>query len=93
MILLGMFAHMSGGYWIKSNRESGEGRYDICLKAKDKNDYSAVIEIKASTDKTREGLKQIEQKEYLRDLESEGYERILKISLGVEGKNVKALVS
>src|SRR6056297_2386792 len=66
MILLGMFAHLTGGYWILSNRESGKGRvefsslknsqltsqsevsHDVCLKAKNKEDYSAVIEIKVN---------------------------------------------
>src|SRR6056297_3359200 len=89
MILLGMFAHLSGGYWIKSNRESGEGRYDILLKAKDRENYSAVIEIKASADKTREGMDQIVEKKYLSELESEGYEKILKLSLGVDRKRVE----
>ena len=91
MILLGIFAHLSGGYWIKSNRESGEDRYDICLKAKDRENYSAVIEIKASADKVQEGMEQIEEKEYLRELESEGYEKILKLSLGVNGKRMEVL--
>jgi len=91
MILLGMFAHLSGGYWIKSNRESGEGRYDILLKAKDRENYSAVIEIKASADKTREGMDQIVEKKYLSELESEGYEKILKLSLGVDRKRVEVL--
>ena len=81
-----MFAHLSGGYWIKSNRESGEGRYDVCLKAKDRENYSAIIEIKPSAEQTDEGMEQIEEKEYLRELESEGYDKILKMSLGVDGK-------
>src|SRR6056297_2740017 len=29
MILLGMFAHLTGGYWILSNRESGKGRVEF----------------------------------------------------------------
>jgi hypothetical protein len=78
MILLGMFTHLSGGYWIKSNRESGEGRYDISLKAKNRENYSAIIEIKPAAEKTDEGMEQIEEKEYLRELESEGYDKILK---------------
>src|SRR6056297_687122 len=94
MILLGMFAHLSGGYWILSNRESGKGRFDLCLKAKNKEDYSAVIEIKAKgTQKAaEEGMNQIEDKEYVQDLVSEGYTRILKISLAVDGKDIEARV-
>jgi hypothetical protein len=94
MILLGMFAHLTGGYWIKSNRESGKGRFDICLKAKDKSDFSAIIEIKSmGTDKAaQDALNQIDEKEYIQELVSEGYSRILKISLAVDGKDVVALV-
>ena len=94
ILLLGMFSHLQGGYWIKSNRESGKGRYDVLLKAKDKDNYSAVIEIKAETSqkKIEEGLEQIERNEYTRELKTEGYTRILKVSLGVDGKDVQALV-
>jgi len=94
MILLGMFAHLTGGYWILSNRESGKGRFDLCLKAKNKEDYSAVIEIKAKgTQKAADdGMVQIEDKMYVQDLESEGYTRILKISLAVDGKDIEARV-
>jgi hypothetical protein len=91
LILLGMLSHLTGGYWIKSNRESGTGRYDICLKAKDKHNYSAVIEIKADPKKVLEGMEQIEQKEYTHELVSEGYKRIMKIALGVDGKVVEGV--
>ncbi|MFW6262680.1 MAG: AAA family ATPase [Thermotogota bacterium] len=95
MILLGMFAHLTGGYWILSNRESGKGRFDVLLKAKNKEDYSAVIEIKPKgTQKAAEdGMKQIEEKEYVQELVSEGYTRILKISLAVDGKDIVARVA
>jgi hypothetical protein len=92
MILLGMFAHLSDGYWIKSNRESGFGRYDILLKAKDKKNFSAVIEIKPSIEKAADGMEQIEEKAYSTELEAEGYTNILKIALGIDGKKVETLV-
>lgn len=94
MILLGMFAHLTGGYWILSNRESGKGRYDVLLKAKNKDEYSAVIEIKPKgTEKAaEEGMNQIEEKLYIQDLVSEGYTKILKISLAVDGKDIEARV-
>jgi hypothetical protein len=94
MILLGMFAHLTEGYWIKSNRESGKGRFDLCLKAKDRNDFSAIIEIKPKgTEKAaQDGMDQIEEKAYVQELVSEGYSNILKISLAVDGKDVVAIV-
>ncbi len=52
--LLGLFAVMSDEYISKSNRESGEGRYDIMLipREKDKNPKGFVFEIKR-TDKQK----------------------------------------
>jgi hypothetical protein len=91
LILLGIFAHLSPAYWVKSNRESGKGRYDICLKAKDKNDFSAIIEIKSSVQKVEDAYDQIVEKEYEQELSSEGYTRIMKIGLGVDGKNIKTV--
>ncbi len=38
-------------------------------------------------------MRQIEEKDYVRELESEGYTRILKGALGVDGKSVAGLVS
>jgi hypothetical protein len=94
MILLGVFAHLTGGYWILSNRESGKGRFDILLKAKNKADYSAVIEIKAkgTQEAADDGMRQIEDKAYVQELISEGYTRILKVSLAVSGKDIEARV-
>jgi hypothetical protein len=92
MILLGMFAHLTEDYWIKSNRESGLGRYDILLKAKDKKNYSTVIEIKSNPSKIKEAMDQIDNKEYIEELISEGYTKIMKVALGVDGKRIDAMV-
>ena len=34
-LILGMTASLYNSYIVKSNRESGEGRYDICLEPRD----------------------------------------------------------
>lgn len=91
LILLGMFSHLSNNYWILSNRESGEGRYDICLKAKDKKHFSAIIEVKASSEKVDDALKQIVDKDYTRELENEGYTNIIRLAIGVDGKDVETV--
>ena len=44
--VLGLLAIIGDDYIIKSNRESGEGRYDILLILHDKTKYGIVIEIK-----------------------------------------------
>ena len=44
--ILGLLAIIGDDYLIKSNGESGEGRYDIMLIPHDKSKYGVVIEIK-----------------------------------------------
>ncbi len=44
---LGLLAILKDDYIIKSNRESGEGRYDIMLIPHDKTAYGIVMEIKS----------------------------------------------
>ncbi len=44
---LGLLTILSNDYIIKSNRESGEGRYDIMLIPYDKNKNGIVIELKS----------------------------------------------
>ena len=44
--ILGLLAIIGDDYIIKSNKESGDGRYDIMLVPHDKSRYGVVIEIK-----------------------------------------------
>jgi len=44
--ILGLLAIIGDDYIIKSNKESGEGRYDIMLIPHDRTKYGIVIEIK-----------------------------------------------
>ncbi len=46
MMMLGMCVCLSNRYYILSNRETGKGRCDIILKAKDKKHTSFVLEFK-----------------------------------------------
>ena len=53
---LGLLAVLSHDYIIKSNKESGDGRYDITLIPHDKSKYGVVIELK-SIEKQKNGEK------------------------------------
>ena len=44
--VLGMLVGLKDSYYVKSNRESGYGRYDIMLEPKDKNGNSFIMEFK-----------------------------------------------
>ena len=98
--VLGMLVGLKDSYYVKSNRESGFGRYDIMLEPKDKNENSFVMEFKVLEDaeeKTIEDTienakKQIKERRYSEDLEERGYTKITKMVFAFKGKEVKMQV-
>ena len=98
--VLGMLVGLKDNYYVKSNRESGFGRYDIMLEPKDKNGNSFVMEFKVLEDaeeKTIEDTienakKQIKERRYSEDLEERGYTKITKMVFAFKGKEVKMQV-
>ncbi|MEA3443341.1 MAG: AAA family ATPase [Bacteroidota bacterium] len=100
--VLGLLAVLGDEYIIKSNRESGEGRYDILLLPHDKSKYGIVIEIK--TIKTKDhpsrqkeinqslnkALKQINKNKYYKELIENkiAAENIIKLPIVFVGKEV-----
>lgn len=80
--LLGILGNMSG-YLVKSNREAGDGRYDICVRSLDVTKAPAVLELKVSdTFKGMEqccdkALRQIYDKSYDAGLPEEGYTEVI----------------
>ncbi len=84
--------HDAGTYQIKSNRESGVGRYDIMLIPKDSNKLGIVIELKVKEEKetlekaAKRGLIQIDEKRYTEDMKQAGLKKALKIGIGFKGK-------
>jgi hypothetical protein len=81
---LGLLAVLSDDYIIKSNKESGEGRYDISLLPHNRNNNGIIIEIKyienqqenetykdfktRINDKIENAIEQIDRKKYYREL-------------------------
>jgi hypothetical protein len=73
------------GYYVKSNRESGNGRYDLVLCSVNGRAEKAVIfelklskEFKKLPDACAEALAQIENNNYAAEWEDEGYTDIMK---------------
>ena len=95
-LTLGLFALMDNQYKIKSNRESGDGRYDICLIPKDIKYPGIILEIKWKKNLTEEALdklaeealKQIDKLRYDSELLNEGISNILKFGVAFSGKKV-----
>ena len=93
---------MSGKYEIRSNRESGYGRYDLMLKPLDLKKHGIIIEFKQVDEEDGEtpekametALKQIEARAYATELEASGITDILKIAVVFRGKElwVKSVV-
>ncbi len=96
--VLGMLVQLQNSHTIKSNRESGYGRYDVCLIPHDKGQAGFVFEFKSVDEQdnlTLEqaceiALKQIEKKQYVAELHALGIETVHPIAIAFEGK--RALV-
>lgn len=94
--MLGLCALLGGSY-VTSNRESGDGRYDIQLKPESKNLPGILIELKAEKncegDKLKKisemALKQIVDKKYDTELKAAGIETIYRYGVAFSGKNVE----
>ena len=96
-LVLGLLAENSRDYIVRSNRESGYGRYDVVMEPKDIGKPAVILEFKVfnarrgekSLDDTVDNaLKQIEEKRYEEDLLARGIPRdhILKYGFAFKGK-------
>ena len=96
-LLLGLCAMMDERYSISSNRESGEGRFDIQLMPKTQALPGILIEIKATGKEGPEtlnalaetALKQINRNHYETELRAHGVETVLKYGVAFSGKAVE----
>lgn len=96
--VLGLLVELREEYLLKSNRESGYGRYDIMLIPKNQKKHPIIIEFKvidkdeeeSLKDTVQAALKQIEDKRYDVELATLGFakEQIKKYGFAFEGKKV-----
>lgn len=99
-LVLGLCAMLDNRYAVTSNREAGEGRYDIQLLPRAKNLPGILIELKAARGVTGEELKtlsetalqQIQEKRYDTEMAARGVAQILKYGVAFSGKNVEICV-
>ena len=93
--ILGIVLSLSDKYYVKSNRESGYGRYDILLEPRNKKETAFILEFKVAKTETeidkkiQEALKQIEDKKYDIELKNKNIYDIFKIAFVFYGKKVK----
>ena len=95
-LVLGLIAMMDNQYKIKLNRESGKGRFDICLTPRDNKHPGMIMELKWKKNLNEnelalladEAISQINSMEYDSEMKSEGIKKILKFGIEFSEKRV-----
>ncbi len=96
LFILGLLVLLNTTHEVRSNRESGLGRYDIMIIPKDKHQSAVIIEFKKVWKKTENGLEasaqkaldQIVEKKYAQELYDQGIRSIIAYGIAFEGKNL-----
>lgn len=95
-LVLGFCAMLDNRYRITSNREAGNGRFDIQMLPIDKKFPGILVELKAGKDCSEEqlaalaqaALDQMEDRQYCAEMDAQGVKKILKYGIAFSGKNV-----
>lgn len=95
-LMLGIIALLDNQYKIKSNRESGDGRYDISLFPRENRYPGIIMELKWKSGLDEKGLEllakdalcQIDEKRYASEFYEDGIEKLLKLGIAFSGKKV-----
>lgn len=96
-LVLGLIAMMDNQYMIRSNRESGDGRYDITMFPREKKYPGILMEFKWKADLSEDelsglaldALDQIVEKHYDTEMIDGGVSSIIKLGIAFSGKRVK----
>ena len=81
------------GYIVKSNREGGRGRSDLFIKPVTRRKAAYVIEFKVAKrfqdmeQMAEKALKQIEERQYIKELNDDGYETVIPYGIAFFGKD------
>ncbi len=94
-LMIGLCAILNNRYTVRSNRESGLGRFDIQLSPLEKGLPGLIFELKASKKSNgdldslaRDALSQIDEKHYETEMQAAGIQEILKIGMAFCGKKI-----
>ena len=96
-MVVGLCAVMNNSFRVSSNRESGNGRYDVQLLPLTKHFPGILIEIKAEKDCSEEqlealaktALQQINDRSYSTEMQALGITSIIKYGLAFSGKRAR----
>lgn len=90
--LTGILSGMKG-YTVKSNREGGSGRSDLFIRPVTRRKPAYVLEFKVAKTFTdlekmaEAALQQIEDRQYVRELEDDGYQTVYRYGIAFFGKD------
>ena len=93
-MMLGFCVLLQATHIVKSNRESGYGRFDLALIPKDNRRYGVILEFKRADNeaqleaKAMEALKQIEELAYGNEFEQRQINKVWKYGIAFCGKKV-----
>ena len=94
-LVLGMMFYLDNHYYVKSNEESGLGRYDVVIEPKNKNNRGFILEFKVVKNEdnlekvSEEAIEQITEKKYDIGLRDRGIKDITFVGVVFCGKIVK----
>ena len=94
-LVLGMMFYLDNHYYVKSNEESGLGRYDVVIEPKNKNSRGFILEFKVVKNEddlekvSEEAIEQIIEKKYDIRLRDRGIKDVTFVGVAFCGKVVK----
>ena len=95
-LMIGLCAILNNRYRVRSNRESGLGRFDIQLYPLDSTLPGFIFELKASKKSAEsldelasDALSQIDEMKYATEMRADGIEDIIKVGIAFRGKEMR----
>jgi hypothetical protein len=94
-LVLGMMFYLDNHYYVKSNEESGLGRYDVIIEPKNKNNRGFILEFKVVKNEdnlekvSEEAIEQIMEKKYDVGLKDRGVKDVTFVGVAFCGKVIK----
>jgi len=94
VFVVGLLLGLQPRYWVRSNRESGGGRYDVMVTPRTAGQPGVVLELKVRNRQRREtvksamatALRQIRERDYAAELRASGAEPIHEMGVVFDGK-------
>ena len=93
-MMLGFCVLLKDTHIVKSNRESGYGRFDLALLPKTSDGQGVILEFKRAEseaqlqEKAKEALQQIEDMEYITQLQEKQINKVWKYGIAFYGKRI-----